>query len=124
MYGASQRRSDPDVQGLRRAGGIWLRGLRESRGLSQRELARLVGAEYYTFISQLETGRGRVPPDRYRLWASALKVDPKIFVKRLLSYYDPITYDILFDDQGVVAAAGDDCSLAEPLSVEEVPQSG
>jgi len=99
MYGASQRRSDPDVQELRRAGGIWLRGLRERCGLSQRELARLVGAEYYTFISQLETGRGRVPPDRYRLWASALEVDPKLFVKRLLSYYDPITYDILFGEQ-------------------------
>ena len=103
MYGASQRRSDPDVQGLRRAGGIWLRGLRQRRGLSQRELARLVGAECYTFISQLETGRGRVPPDRYRLWASALEVDPKLFVKRLLSYYDPITYDVLFDHRGSVA---------------------
>ena len=122
MYGASQRRSDPDVQELRRAGGIWLRGLREGCGLSQRELARLVGAEYYTFISQLETGRGRVPPDRYRLWASALEVDPKHFVKQLLSYYDPITYDILFGDQGAVAADG--CFLAKPLSVEEVPHRG
>lgn len=107
MYGASQRRSDPDVQELRRAGGLWLRGLREKRGLSQRELARLVGAEYYTFISQLETGRGRVPPDRYRLWASALEVDPKLFVKQLLSYYDPITYSILFGDQEVAALVGD-----------------
>jgi len=96
MYGHSQRRSDPDVQELRRAGGIWLRGLREKCGLSQRELARLVGAEYYTFVSQLETGRGRVPPDRYRVWASALKVEPEFFVKQLMMYYDPITYNILF----------------------------
>jgi transcriptional regulator with XRE-family HTH domain len=110
MYGASQRRSDPGVQELRRAGGIWLRGLRERCGLSQRELARLVGAEYYTFISQLETGRGRVPPDRYRVWASALEVDPKLFVKQLLSYYDPITYDILFGEQVAVALAGEDGS--------------
>lgn len=98
MYGHPQRRSDPDVQELRRAGGNWLRELREKRGLSQRDLARLVGADYYTFISQLETGRGRVPPDRYRIWAEALGVDPKSFVTQLLSYYDPVTFEILFDD--------------------------
>src|ERR1700712_4265015 len=95
MYGSPQRRADPDVQELRRAGGSWLRELREPRGLSQRDLGRLVGAEYYTFISQLETGRGRVPPDRYRVWAEALEVDAGAFVRQLLSYYDPVTYDIL-----------------------------
>jgi transcriptional regulator with XRE-family HTH domain len=100
MYRSSQRRTDPDVQELRRSGGIWLRELRERCGLSQRDLARLVGADYYTFISQLETGRGRVPPDRYRIWAESLKIDPKVFVRQLLSYYDPITYDILFADEG------------------------
>jgi transcriptional regulator with XRE-family HTH domain len=96
MYGSAQRRSDPGVQDLRRAGGTWLRTLREQCGLSQRDLARLVGAEYYTFISQLETGRGRVPPDRYRAWASALNIDARTFVTQLLSYYDPVTYEILF----------------------------
>lgn len=124
MYGASQRRSDPDVQELRRAGGTWLRGLREKCGLSQRELARLVGAEYYTFISQLETGRGRVPPDRYRVWASALQVDPKLFVKQLLSYYDPITFGILFGDQEEDALLADDGYLANPLDVDDVPHRG
>jgi len=101
MYGiAQQRRSDPDVQELRKAGGHWLRELRERRSLSQRDLARLVGAEYYTFISQLETGRGRVPPDRYRVWAAALNVEPHDFVRQLLSFYDPETYAILFETKG------------------------
>ena len=99
VYVSPQRRSNADVQELRRAGGVWLRELRERCGLSQRELARLVGAEYYTFISQLETGRGRVPPDRYRAWATALQIDPKLFVKNLLKYYDPMTYDVLFDSE-------------------------
>lgn len=85
-----------DVQELRRAGGQWLRELREQRGLSQRQLAKLVGAEYYTFISQLETGRGRVPPDRYRTWATALGVDAAGFVRELLRFYDPVTFEILF----------------------------
>lgn len=97
MYTNAQRRSDPDVQELRKAAGIWLRGLRESRGLSQRDLATMVGAEYYTFISQLETGRGRVPPDRYEAWAAALGIKPKLFVQKLLSYYDPVTYRFLFE---------------------------
>ena len=29
------------------------------------------------FISQLETGRGRIPRDRYQIWADALKIPPK-----------------------------------------------
>ncbi len=96
MYTHSQLRSDAGVQELRRTAGQWLKELRERRGLSQRQLAKLVGAEYYTFISQLETGRGRIPPDRYREWANALQVDPAEFVRTLMKYYDPVTYSILF----------------------------
>src|SRR5215472_16273737 len=97
MYTHPQRRSSELTQKLRNRAGIWLRELRERRGLSQRELAAQVGAEYYTFISQLETGRGRIPPDRYLAWAHALGVDKREFVRTLMSYYDPVTYGILFD---------------------------
>lgn len=81
---------------LRAAAGLWLRECRETAGISQRELARVLELDYYTFISQLENGRGRIPPNRYRDWAKALRVDEKTFAKRLLSYYDPVTYEILF----------------------------
>ena len=111
MY-TNAHRSDPEVQELRRAAGDWLRKLREQRDLSQRDLAKLVGAEYYTFISQLEMGRGRVPPDRYKIWADALGVAPKKFVKTLFRYYDPVTYGMLFD--------GDE-SKEEDVSHEEPP---
>jgi len=96
MYGNPQRRADPSVQDLRREGGRWLKEQRENAGLSQRQLAAKVGADYYTFISQLETGRGRIPPDRYRDWAAALGLSPQTFVRSLLRFYDPITYDIMF----------------------------
>jgi transcriptional regulator with XRE-family HTH domain len=96
MYG-NQKRSNVDVQDLRREGGRWLKELRETAGLSQRQLAAQVGADYYTFISQLETGRGRIPPDRYLDWAKALNVPSKQFVQHVLQYYDPITYGILFE---------------------------
>lgn len=96
MYGNPQKRSAADVQDLRREGGRWLKELREDAGLSQRQLAAKVGTEHYTFISQLETGRGRIPPDRYGVWAAALDLDARAFVQQLLRYYDPITYEILF----------------------------
>lgn len=98
MYGNPQKRTSADVQDLRREGGRWLKEMRERAGLSQRQLAARVGADYYTFISQLETGRGRLPPDRYREWARALDVPEKVFVREILRFYDPITFGILFGE--------------------------
>jgi transcriptional regulator with XRE-family HTH domain len=66
--------------------------------MSQRDLANALDLDYYTFISQLENGRGRIPPQRYVDWAEALGQEPRSFVKTLLSFYDPITYGILFED--------------------------
>lgn len=83
---------------LRKEAGAWLRACREERGLSQRELAQLVNVEYYTFISQIEAGRGRVPPDRLSVWADALQMDTQSFVKTLMRFYDPITYGLLFPE--------------------------
>jgi transcriptional regulator with XRE-family HTH domain len=96
MYSNPQRRASSETIELRKDGGLWLKSLREAKGLSQRNLAELIGTDYYTFISQLETGRGRIPPDRYVAWAKALELDPKDFVKNLMKFYDPITYNILF----------------------------
>ncbi len=81
---------------LRRDAGAWLKSLREARGISQRDLAQKVGVDYYTFISQVEFGRGRIPPDRYRAWAEALGVPAREFVLKLMRYYDPVTYRVLF----------------------------
>jgi transcriptional regulator with XRE-family HTH domain len=106
MYGNPQRRANGDVQELRREGGKWLKEQRERAGLSQRQLAEQVGAEYYTFISQLETGRGRIPPDRYLVWAEALKLPPRKFVEEIMRFYDPVTYEILFGLIGEAGAGG------------------
>ena len=98
MYSHPHHRASHDVKRLRQEAGEWLRSLREKRRLSQRELAQKVGVEYYTFISQLETGRGRIPPDRYRLWAEVLDIEPQCFVRELLRFYDPVTYEVLFPE--------------------------
>lgn len=78
--------------------GAWLKALREKQGLTQRELAVQLDLDYYTFISQLENGRGKIPSNRYREWAQALGQDPKAFVRKLLMHYDPESYEILFTD--------------------------
>lgn len=88
--------STEEVARLRQDAGRWLRSLREEAGLSQRQLADKVGIDYYTFISQIEAGRGRVPPERYEAFARALNISAKDFVLTLMRFYDPITHDILF----------------------------
>ena len=97
MYSNPQKPSSEQVMKARCRGGQWLKELREARGLSQRQLAYKVGVEYYTFISQLECGHGRIPPDRYRMWAAALDIEASYFVRLLMHFYDPVTYQILFD---------------------------
>lgn len=82
---------------LRRKAGRYVRDLREQAGLTQNQLAQALGLDYYTFISQVETGMTRVPPDKMRMWANALKVDAAEFAKNLLACYDPHTFDVLFN---------------------------
>ena len=81
---------------LRQEAGRWLRARREEAGLSQRDLSRALDLDYYTFISQIEAGRGRVPPSQYVAMASALRIEPHDFAKAMLRLYDPITHDMLF----------------------------
>ena len=63
MYSNQQQISSPEVVELRKEAGLWLKELREKRGLSQRQMAEKVGGNYYTFISQLES---RARPDTPR----------------------------------------------------------
>src|SRR3569623_257695 len=90
MYGHPQQGQSADEVGR------WRKGLRETTGLSQRQFAARLGLEYYTFISQIEAGRGRIPPDRYEIWAETLGIAAAAFVRELMRYYDPNTYRILF----------------------------
>tara|TARA_Y100000589_G_scaffold331639_1_gene386071 strand:+ start:2101 stop:2406 length:306 start_codon:yes stop_codon:yes gene_type:complete len=83
---------------LRKKAGSWLRARRCQLGLSQRELALRVNMEYYTFISQIEAGRGRIPAERMRDWSAALEMDPREFAIKLMKYYDPHTYEMVFEN--------------------------
>ena len=82
---------------LRKQAGTWLKELRGRAGLSQIQLADVLGFKYYTFISQVENGFGRVPVESMEAWAKALDTDPSDFAKRLLSFYEPELYRLLYE---------------------------
>jgi transcriptional regulator with XRE-family HTH domain len=97
--------SPSETEELRMAAGAWLQEIRKAAGLKQRDLAIALDFDYYTFVSQLENGRGRVPAHKYRDWARMVGVDEKVFAKKMLGFYDPVSYDILFGDEDSVASS-------------------
>ena len=82
---------------LRKQAGDWLKELRGRAGLSQVQLADELGFKYYTFVSQVENGFGRLPVESREAWAKALNVEPSEFAKRLLSFYEPELYRLLYE---------------------------
>jgi transcriptional regulator with XRE-family HTH domain len=87
----------PAAKEQRRQAGAWLKQLRARAGLSQVDLAGRLGLKYYTFVSQVENGFGRVPTDSMEAWARALGIDPSDFARQLLSFYDPELHRLLFE---------------------------
>ena len=90
-------KAEPQAKKLRKKAGTWLKDLRTRAGLSQIELAGRLGFKYYTFISQVENGFGRVPTESLEEWGRALGVDPSSFARELLSYYEPELHRLLFE---------------------------
>ena len=88
-----------EAKQLRKEAGTWLKELRAQAGLSQVDLARHLGLKYYTFVSQVENGFGRVPTETMESWATALGVDPATFARELVSYYDPELHRLLFGNR-------------------------
>ncbi|WP_374575852.1 helix-turn-helix domain-containing protein [Phenylobacterium sp.] len=100
----SRTAMDPErlalTKSLRREAGRWLRARREDAGLTQAELASRVGLRYYTFVSQVEGGQGRVPIEAQGAWAEALGLDAAGFARTLLRFYEPELYRLLFESEG------------------------
>jgi transcriptional regulator with XRE-family HTH domain len=89
-------KSAPQARQLRKEAGEWLKQARKKAGLSQIDLAEKLDLKYYTFISQVENGFGRVPSESMEAWGRALGISPGVFARELLSYYDPELYRLLF----------------------------
>ena len=96
MSSNPQKRSTIETQELRRDAGRLLKYLREKAGYSQRKFSAEIGSPDYTFVSQIETGRARVPPDQTRVWAKAYGLEAREFALMIMRFYDPETFAVLF----------------------------
>lgn len=114
-----QTYSRDEAAALRREAGQWLKERREAAGLSQRDLSAKVGIEYYTFISQIEAGRGRVPAERYEAYAKALGVNPREFTKTMLRYNDTVVYNLLFGAEAEAAPVQEDAGSSSLKELEK-----
>ncbi|WP_051379803.1 helix-turn-helix domain-containing protein [Bradyrhizobium murdochi] len=86
----------PDAKQLRKLAGDWLKQRRADAELSQADLAARLGLKYYTFISQVENGFSRVPTEIMGAWAGELGLEPAVFARHLLRYYEPELHRLLF----------------------------
>ena len=75
--------------------GRWLKLQREGAGLTQADLAEKLGLRYYSFISQVEGGYGRIPQALYVAWADSLGVDRETFGWMVLQHMEPGLYQLL-----------------------------
>lgn len=80
---------------LRRGFGIWLKEKRERKGLTQADLGHELGLKYYSFISQVENGLGRIPQELYARWADGIGVEKEEFAWVALSRLEPGLYELL-----------------------------
>ncbi len=87
-----------DAKRLREEAGAYIQQLRMDRGLTQRELADIVGLDYYTRVAAVETGMISLSSDQLKLWARALKVPRRKFARTMLRFYNPHTAKELFGD--------------------------
>ena len=91
-----QATTAPDpARELRRRLGLWLKQERERQGLTQADLAADLNLRYYSFISQVENGLGRIPQDLYAAWAAALDIDGPVFARCVLAHLEPGLFHLL-----------------------------
>ena len=87
--------SPEEAKRLRKQLGKILKDMRTDEGLTQRQLADSIGFVYYTMVSQIEGGHARIPPEKVKVYAQALRVPVKDFAMLTLKHYDPITYSLI-----------------------------
>ena len=65
--------------------------------MSQIQLAERLGLKYYTFVSQVENGFGRVPTESMEAWARALGSSLRRSPAACCPVYDPELHRLLFE---------------------------
>lgn len=95
----AQTFSQEEITEMRREAGRWLKKLREARNYSQSELQRLIAPHLRTkYVSLIEHGRQIVVSEDMEAWARALDVEPEYIARNLLKFYNPLVYQLIFDE--------------------------
>ncbi len=89
-----------DEKQRRETAGKFLKGIREAKGVTQRQVAEAVGIEVYTVISQYEAGHGKLPTDIWPAYAEAIGMQQEFFAKKLLEAYMPEIFSMLYINTG------------------------
>lgn len=106
MTNQQYERSSQEARIARANAGGYVQRLRLAAGLTQRDLAMKLNLKYYSFISQVENGQGRLPPYLWVKTAKALGVDIKEFSLCLLEYYDPHAHAAITTQEELKEANG------------------
>jgi transcriptional regulator with XRE-family HTH domain len=75
--------------------GQYIKRLRTDAGLTQKDLSEILKLKYYTFISQVENGQGRLPPNLWVKTAKAVNVEVVEFALDMLNFYDPHAFNAI-----------------------------
>ena len=100
MAGYHQAHDNAEFKDARKDAGNWLKKLRTDAGITQLAIAQACGYDYVTFISQIEAGKGRIPPEKYEAFAKVYNVDSKWFAQNYLHFTDPYMFKLLFGPNG------------------------
>lgn len=92
----SWKRVTPEHKRGRAALGKYLKRKRTDAGLTQNDLGKLLGFDYYTFVSQVETGSAALPEDCIAAWADALGIDAPELAKRVIAHLHPDLFAALY----------------------------
>ena len=77
------------------AAGRYLRRHRRLCELTQSEIGEQTGFSR-SFICSIETGKMRLPPNGWYRMARYLNVNPDIFCRKMLAYYEPDIFYCLY----------------------------
>ena len=81
--------------------GAAVKQARKDLDMTQRELAKALGLDYFTLISQIENGYITLPPTMWTPIAEALSIPPGPWAVRCLLEIQPDVYEALFQDRSL-----------------------
>ncbi|MQX37438.1 helix-turn-helix domain-containing protein [Roseospira navarrensis] len=86
----------PEARANLRAGGTYLRQLRQGREITRTELAEQLLSVTEAFVADVEAGHIRLPAHEMGRWAMVLGVRRDVLADALGRLYEPLPFDALW----------------------------